>query len=269
MTFRDWLRRVTGGTTTSTPPPSPTTPGVVYDVPYGTDREQVLDVYPGKGPVVLVIHGGGWGGGENSRRAVVVICQALAEQGYCALAVNYRLVTASRPGYPMQHEDITRAADWAKQNGAKYGANTAKVFLLGGSAGAHLAALTGLYMNRMQTGLHVAGVIAMSGPMDFVGAIGKPVPPTVAAYLGYPLDTAPRAVVEGASPKWQIHPAAPPVLLLHGEGDPIVPVAESRLMHTALGDAGEDTTLRVVAGSAHGMALWNVTRGDVLAFLRR
>ncbi len=266
MTFLERLRILFGGGGTTspapTPPPPGSMPGVLYDQHYGPDWQQVVDVYPGKGPAVLVVHGGGWAGGENGERGIVTICQTLSTQGYCAFGVNYRLVTASRPGHPMQRDDVRAAIAWVKANGGQHGATTGPAFLIGGSAGAHLVALAGLDDDN------VRGVVPFSGPMDFEMAKGTPVPPSVRGYLGQSLETAPQSLIEDASPRYQIHPGAPPFLNIAGEADPIVPVAQARAMQKSLTDAGVDSTLKVVPSAGHAFALWRGQSAAVLAWLR-
>lgn len=48
-----------------------------------------------------------------------------------------------------------------------------------------------------------------------------------------------------------MRPGIPPVLLMHGRADGLVPVKESEALHTALRDAGVDSTLEITKGADH------------------
>lgn len=113
------------------------------DLPYaepGLPR-QVLDVYapPGaKGlPVVFWIHGGGWQTGDKS--AVNSKPQAFADRGFVFAATNYRLL----PQVDMETitRDVASAVGWVHRHISEYGGDLRRVFIMGHSAGAQLAAL--------------------------------------------------------------------------------------------------------------------------------
>jgi dipeptidyl aminopeptidase/acylaminoacyl peptidase len=68
--------------------------------------------------------------------------------------------------------------------------------------------------------------------------------------LGGTTDELPELAAD-ASPVSHVHGAAPPFLLVHGESDTDVPLAQSRRMHDALAAAGAPVTLQVVPGRPH------------------
>jgi acetyl esterase/lipase len=112
----------------------------------GFDRERhILDVYSPKKdapnaagyPVVLFIHGGSWTSG--SKNIYTFIGRRLAKQGVVAVIINYRLAPAVH--VPEQAADCARALAWTVQNIKQYGGDPARVFVMGHSAGAGLAAL--------------------------------------------------------------------------------------------------------------------------------
>jgi len=70
------------------------------------------------------------------------------------------------------------------------------------------------------------------------------------------------------SPLRYVSPECPPILVLHGEEDPTVPVAESIIFHQALTAAGVDSTLHVLPGEGHGWDI-NLTRDTIVAFFQR
>ncbi|MFN0054254.1 MAG: alpha/beta hydrolase [Planctomycetales bacterium] len=116
---------------------------VQRDLPYAdppTDR-QVLDVYAPPGakrlPVVFWIHGGGWQAGDKSD--VQQKPQAFLDQGFVFVSTNYRLL----PDVDMTTiiRDVARALHWVQDHIAEYGGDPRRLFVMGHSAGAQLAAL--------------------------------------------------------------------------------------------------------------------------------
>ncbi|WP_146075376.1 DUF1427 family protein [Streptomyces sp. Ru71] len=117
--------------------------------------------------------------------------------------------------------------------------------LLGKLAGQSLPAA--LY--ALTAGRPVAGCVVWYGPADLTGA-GPHTPE------GLLLGHAPAADpgrARRASPVGRAGAEAPPFLLLQGDGDTMVPVAQSEALATALRSAGADVTFRAVAGADH---LW-------------
>ncbi|WP_425291144.1 alpha/beta hydrolase [Spirosoma linguale] len=123
----------------------------IKDIPYvatnasGTDAERhLLDVYTprkatsaGKMPVVMFIHGGSWNSG--SKNLYTFIGRRLAKQGVVAVIINYRLSPAVL--VPAMADDCAEAVRWTTQHIAEYGGDPDRIFVMGHSAGAGLAAL--------------------------------------------------------------------------------------------------------------------------------
>ncbi|HEV7279303.1 MAG TPA: alpha/beta hydrolase [Pirellulaceae bacterium] len=113
------------------------------DLPYaepGHERQK-LDIYaPANGknlPVVFWIHGGGWQMGDKSQ--VQRKPQAFVEKGYVFVSTNYRLL----PDVEMAKiiRDVAASFGWMHDHIAEYGGDPQRVFVMGHSAGAQLAAL--------------------------------------------------------------------------------------------------------------------------------
>lgn len=113
------------------------------DIQYGNDLEwQTLDVYRLKNydkrlPVIINVHGGGWVYGRKS--AYQFYCMDLAKRGFAVVNFSYRLAPIFQ--FPAQLEDLNAVVHWVMENGHKYAFNTKQIFLVGDSAGAHLASL--------------------------------------------------------------------------------------------------------------------------------
>jgi arylformamidase len=116
---------------------------ILRDVPYaepGHER-QVLDVHAPSGaeklPVVFWIHGGGWQTGDKTN--VALKPQLFMEQGFVFVSTNYRLL----PHVDMETivRDIAKSIRWVYDNIAQHGGDPDRMFIMGHSAGAQLAAL--------------------------------------------------------------------------------------------------------------------------------
>ncbi|MEW5725184.1 MAG: alpha/beta hydrolase [Thermodesulfobacteriota bacterium] len=126
-----------------------------------------LDLYlPESGychPVVVFIHGGGWLGGD--KRHVDQKPEAFVRRGYILASVNYRLSPAVR--HPEHVKDVARALKFIRDNAARYRGDPTEIFLLGHSAGAHLAALVATderYLEAVGLSLRVIrGVVLLDG----------------------------------------------------------------------------------------------------------
>jgi acetyl esterase/lipase len=240
------------------------TPAVrrVPDIQYGAIpgyRPLELDLYlpeaSGPLPVIVDVHGGGWRRG--SRREPLPLLGAgfydsLAAQGFAVAAIDYRLSGEAR--FPAPLEDVGTAVGWVRDNAAAYGLDAGRVFLWGDSAGGHLALLAAL------TGTKVQGVVAwfpvtdLSGlPSDVAEAGGVPdhgPDSREALFLGSPASAVPD-LARQASPVTHASADAPPVLLMHGAADDIVPPAQSVRLAEALRAAGAAVELELVPGATH------------------
>lgn len=119
------------------------TPHVARDIAYAEPRNerQLLDVYsPPEGanhPVVVWVHGGGWMRG--SKAEVDHKPAAFVEKGFVFVPVNYRFIP--HVTMDMIVRDVAKAVGWVHANIARHGGDPKRIFLMGHSAGAQLAAL--------------------------------------------------------------------------------------------------------------------------------
>jgi arylformamidase len=116
---------------------------VKKDIPYvanGHER-QVLDVYAPKDakglPVVVWIHGGGWVQGDKG--GVQLKPQVFTEKGFVFVSTNYRLLPHVDMGTIVA--DVAKAVGWVQGHIAEFGGDPKRLFIMGHSAGAQLAAL--------------------------------------------------------------------------------------------------------------------------------
>ena len=116
---------------------------VKRDIPYveKADKRQMLDVYSPKGaknlPVVFWIHGGGWQTGDKTD--VQIKPQVFMDKGFVFVSTNYRLLPEVDMGTIVR--DVAKSIRWVHDHIAEHGGDPKRLFVMGHSAGAQLAAL--------------------------------------------------------------------------------------------------------------------------------
>ena len=196
----------------------------IANLPYGDQPRQNLDLYmpskpladkalvTGGAPMVVFFYGGSWSNGNRADYRFVG--EALAAQGIVTLVADYRLSPAFR--YPVFLQDSALATRWAFDNAQKYGADPARVFVMGHSAGAYNAAMLALDKRWLGgAGLSpasLAGWIGLAGPYDFL-PIGDRKTQVAFEWPNTPPDS--QALFHASS-------ASPPALLLAPQKDSLV-----------------------------------------------
>lgn len=148
---------------------------VVRDIAYGSDPRQRLDIYMPAGlragtsrhKTLIFFHGGGWSRGTKNRHKFVG--RAFARDGYVTVLANYRLYPKVR--FPAFVDDAANAVGWVHQNIAQHGGDPDRLYLMGHSAGAHIAALVALDQSYLKAAgvprSAVLGMIGLAGPYAF------------------------------------------------------------------------------------------------------
>lgn len=218
------------------------------DIAFGPLAEHRLDVYLPKlaaqapRPLIVFWHGGRWSFGDKSEYRFVGT--ALAALGCVAVVPNYR----HYPQVKMSGflADAATAARWALEHAAEYGADPRRVYVMGHSAGAHLAAMLALDRRYLQAAgvtedTRLAGVIGLSGPYDFLPLEEADVQDMFGPPAHYPQ----------SQPINYVNAAAPPMLLAHGLLDETVRPKNSRNLAGALQNAGAQVTLLLYERVTH------------------
>lgn len=113
------------------------------DLVYGEDSVwNVLDVYrpkeaEGRLPVIVNVHGGGWVYGD--KELYQFYGMSLAQRGFAVVNFTYRLAPEHK--YPAPLEDTNMVLEWMYRHQDEYGLDMDYVFMVGDSAGGHLAGL--------------------------------------------------------------------------------------------------------------------------------
>ncbi len=255
------------------------TEGIVYGEAKG--REMILDIFTptgaearsywkpgdsGKGLGIIDIVSGGWND-SDARRAehdVAGVFNILCARGYTVFAV--------RPGGLPEFTglemvaNIQRAIRWVKANADEYGVDPERLGMIGASAGGHLALLTMLDplpaqeaaedpLERFDTTVKAVGTFFP--PTDFLDWNGGP-----AIYQRHPhlmfsdglegkTQEEQDAMAARLSPRRLVRGATPPVFLVHGDDDDIVPLQQSQIMVDTLREVGTDVSLVVREGAGH------------------
>jgi len=222
---------------------------VLTDVAYarlGGFRPLVLDlrVPPAAGPVpvVLYLHGGAFQWGSH-HGPLFGIAEALADAGIATASAQYRL--EGEAPFPASLHDVHAALRWLRVVGPELGLDPDRVGVMGESAGGFLAAFAGLRPREP----------ALVGEVGIVGGgVEARVDAVVGwyAYTGSVLEQHPDpAVVSWASPMSHVDADAAPMLLLHGDADALVPMANSSGLVDALTAVGVEAEFSAVPGAAH------------------
>lgn len=240
--------------------------GIVYRDIDGSELklDACLPGDDGPHPAIVVVHGGAFEAGDRS--TMTGVCELLAEQGYAAFAVDYRLVPST---YPAQVEDVSAAVDWlrAPEQVEEFSLD-GSMALVGSSAGAIIALSTAADLS--QAGTPVDAVVALSAAGDLTADAAAAVPDerlekVVLAYLGC-------ASVEDCGVAAEASPVTvaadlPPTLLIHGS-DELIPIAQAEQLAAAMESAGVEHELVIVDGARHGLQLLNSkTRPAIFDFL--
>lgn len=258
-----------------------TTQAGEFDTQYGKtylERETgplKADLYiprdSGPHPGVLVVHGGAWKMG--TRAQLSGIAQALAQKGFSAVAISYRLAPESK--FPAQIEDCKAAVRWMRSHAEELKIDPTRIGGFGYSAGAQLVALLGttdaedglegVENSKELPSTRLQAVVGGGTPCDFR------IFPINEQWLSFWLGGSRREVPEQyrlSSPAAFISEDDPPMFFFHGENDELVPVFSPRGMCEAMKTCGCNAELYVVPMIGHTAAAYDRTAIDKgIAFL--
>ncbi|MFG2564759.1 alpha/beta hydrolase [Streptomyces sp. NPDC048567] len=224
----------------------------VANLSYGdAGRRNLLDVYhhrarPQGAPVLIHMHGGHYSGGHKNSQSLPLLYR-LASRGWVTISANYRLKPQVR--HPEHMIDLKRVIAWAREHAHAYGADPSTLFVAGSSAGGHMGSIAALTANdpAFQPGFEeadtsVTGLVVLNG------------------FLGSYWNQGPES-----SPLGRARPDAPPMLIVHGDLDPLVPADDIREVAEGLRDASESPVVYAeLRGGNHAFDLYHSLRFDAV-----
>jgi acetyl esterase/lipase len=223
-------------------------------------------------PAIVLVHGGGFRAGN--RQSYLPVAVRLAERGYVAATVSYRL--APRNQFPAAVHDVKAAVRFLRAKAGQYGIDAERICAMGGSAGGHLVLFLGLTggvdefegsgPNREYSS-RVACVVNYYGPTDFTQSYSKSVDAAqvLPQFIGGDLDHS-RAGHIRASPLNWVTPGAVPILSIHGTKDTYVAYEHSVWLTERLLAAGVPSELETISGAGHGFKGQDAERAEQRAF---
>ncbi len=244
---------------------------VTASASYAEGPRHGVDVYAPAGahqaPVVVFIYGGGWRAGD--RGMYRFLGATLAAAGLVCVVPDYRVWPEVRS--PAFVQDAAQAVGWARAHAAEHGGDPGRLFLMGHSAGAQIAALLALnpaWLGAvgMQPGRDIRGVVGLAGPYDFLPLQSD----TLKEIFG------PEEQRPASQPINFVTPGAPPMLLATGSDDTTVLPRNSTRLAAKLREAGNKAELIIYPGVGHATIMGAFSaplgfiapvRQDVLRFI--
>jgi acetyl esterase/lipase len=254
-------------------------PDLTYSIIQGY-RPLRLDLYrqsqqTSPRPLVVYVHGGGWREGHTRNSGAFEnfpgVLASLAARGYVVASVEYRL--SGEAHFPAALQDVKAAIRWLREHAGDYGIDATRAVVWGGSAGGQLAALTGVTCDAKSKAECVQGVVAWYGVFDFTtldNALRDP-RSAPAQYFGCTAAGCDQNKLRAASAIHFVDASDPPMLLIHGDRDHVVPVEQSRRFYKALSAKGVKAELVEISGADHSFvgATQDATRQASLQALEK
>jgi acetyl esterase/lipase len=247
-------------------------PEKLLNIPYvkgGTVR-QTLDLYLPRNkrapyPVVVWIHGGSWMHGDKAENCLPA--RDLSND-FAIASINYRYSTDA--SFPAQVHDCKAAIRFLRANAKKYRIDPDRIGVWGSSAGGHLASLIGTTgdstfeiiegrkKGEPKVSSRVQAVCDWCGPTNLLSAQSQAGPKNKFSYSGpgsavYSLmftNMHPQVLL-AASPVNYVTADDPPFLIMHGDQDDAVPLAQSQEFYDLLKKAGVRSELLILKNRGH------------------
>jgi acetyl esterase/lipase len=238
------------------------------DIPYATSATGELlklDLYlpdAAGAPLLVWIHGGAWERFDKTSMPLAF----LVERGFAVASLDFS--PASKARFPGQVHEIKAGIRFLRAEARRYGYDARRIGVLGASSGAHLAALVGtsngngelegtLGDHRDQSSA-VHAIVSYFPATNLTTILAQSTPfglnirePALTRLLGAPPKEA-ESLAKLASPVFQVDRSDPPLLLLHGDQDPQMPINQSHELEGVYEQHGLDVDFIVVHGAAHG-----------------
>jgi acetyl esterase/lipase len=247
-------------------------------------KDLALDIYLPAGvatpPLLVWVHGGAWRSGTKAS-----VPMAFVDNGLATASLDFRQSTDAR--FPAQVHDIKAAIRFLRAKAGEFGYRVDRIAIGGSSSGGHLAALVGVTNGNKElegtVGTYLQQSSSVNAILDYYGAsnlmtiLSQSTPhglsvrePALDLLIGGRPDKV-GALAKLASPVNHVDKDDPPLLLIHGDQDPQMPINQAHELQGAYERLGLDVQFDVVHGGAHGGDLFFAPEhlNRALAFLRR
>lgn len=263
-------------------------PKVLRDIEYARAQEQalLLDLYlPEKTatppPLLIYVHGGAWRSGTKTD----VPIEPLLKKGVAIASVEYRLTPVAP--FPANIHDLKASVRFLRAKAVEYGYDPKRFIIVGSSAGGHLAALVGVSNGHKELegklgqfvdqSSDVQAIVSLYGASNLQTILKQSTQrgldvrvPALQLLLGGQPDDKP-ALAKLASPVAQVDKNDPPLLLIHGDQDPQMPIQQSYELQEAYEKLKLPVQFEVIHGGVHGgVEFYDEKRMSLVAgFLKR
>jgi acetyl esterase/lipase len=243
------------------------TPDVMFDESHALSLDVYAPKVSDKAPIVIFFYGGSWEGGK--RRWYRFVGEALASNGVIVVIPDYRKYPKVK--FPTFMQDAALAVAWTRAHAAQFGGDPKKLFVMGHSAGGHIAALLATdtrYLKAVGMGPRdLAGMIGLAGAYDFLPYVDN------------------EAQIFGNTPRGRhdsqpvnfVTGNEPPMLLLQGADDDEVQPSNAKSLAARLRAKNESVMLKIYPAVGHSRILLAFSRQfrksiptleDTLKFIR-
>ncbi len=240
----------------------------IPDVTYAqVDRHDLkLDIYlptsVETAPLLVYIHGGAWRRGSKEE----IPTEAFIQAGYALASVEFRMSGVAM--FPAQIHDIKAAIRYLRGNASKYGFDASRIGIYGTSSGGHLvsvvavsngdAVMEGSLGDYLDQSSDVQAVVSYYGASNLTSILKQSTPhglrvrePALDLLIGGQPEDQPD-LARLASPVFHVDANSAPLLMLHGDQDPQMPINQSHELQHAYQQQGVEVKFEVVHGAAHG-----------------
>ncbi|WP_282123114.1 alpha/beta hydrolase fold domain-containing protein [Algibacter mikhailovii] len=243
---------------------------VVYKTVDGRELDMLI-FYPdiskrtSKNPWMMHVHGGGWAGGTKYnmlKKAFLGTLKSLLDEGVVCVTIQYRLAKGKSNAYDAV-VDAKDAARFLLKNAKQYKLDKKHYGVWGGSAGGHLSLVTALgddadfkgnsefakYKPKFKCVVSYFPLTSCVNPKIRPGSIfedGK----LFERLLGAPLEEK-LELAKLLSPTELLQKKSPPILLIHGDKDTVLPISNSEYMMAVAKEKKANVELLTIKNAAH------------------
>jgi len=242
-------------------------PNITYATANNTPLK--LDLYQPKShsapaPTLIFFHGGGWVAGQKEQNVLQLL--PYLSLGWAVVNVEYRMASSSPA--PAAVEDCRCALRWVASRSKDFNFDTSEIVLTGGSAGGHLALITGMlppnsifdrqcptsenirWSSGTEPPVRVAAIINWYGITDVEELLEGPNAKHYAIEWFGSMSNR-KELAQELSPISYVRQGLPPIISIHGDSDDIVPYEQAVRLHAALDKVGVPNQLVTIHGGKH------------------